>query len=113
MWGRRRMRFGAAVLMTLALGLTACQTEQASPETTEFWDVHETPDSGAKSGEIHSTQQRDDAPDGAQGWNIIYVSEILDDTYEYVSGEVYVPAELSEQPRYVVLGIHQTTGLPD
>ncbi|MDN6489258.1 MAG: lipase family protein [Yaniella sp.] len=113
MWGRRRMRFGAAVLMTLALGMTAGQTEQASPETTEFWDVHETPDSGAKSGEIHSTQQRDDAPDGAQGWNIIYVSEILDDTYEYVSGEVYVPDEPSENPRDVVLWNHQTTGLPD
>ena len=113
MWASTRMRFGAAVLMTLAFGLTACQTEQASPETTEFWDVHETPDSGAKSGEIHSTQQRDDAPDGAQGWNIIYVSEILDDTYEYVSGEVYVPDEPSDQPRDVVLWNHQTTGLPD
>ncbi|MDN6173173.1 MAG: lipase family protein, partial [Yaniella sp.] len=59
------------------------------------------------------TQQRDDAPDGAQGWNIIYVSEILDDTYQYVSGEVYVPDEPSDQPRDVVLWNHQTTGLPD
>src|SRR5699024_4388837 len=49
----------------------------------------------------------------AQGWNIIYVSEILDETYEYVSGEVYVPDEPSDQPRDVVLWNHQTTGLPD
>ena len=110
---RTRLRFGAAMLLALTLVLTACQTDQASPEASAFWELDDTPNSDARAGDLHSSQQRDDAPEGARGWNMIYVSEILEDTYKYVSGEVYIPDEPAETPRDVVLWNHQTTGLPD
>lgn len=110
----RRSFFGIIFSLMLVLGLTACNTgNPPSGISDDFWDVHETPSSDAQAGEIHSVQEREDAPQGARGWNMIYVSEIESGTNAYVSGEVYVPEESNGQPRDIVLWNHATTGMPD
>src|SRR5699024_9255065 len=119
----------AAAAITAVLLLTACtptssETDATSddsltlsgpdgPKGTDFWDVFGTPESSESVGDIHSLQERRDAPTGSQGWNMVYVSEISPDTSAYVSGEVYVPTTPSDEPRDIILWNHETTGLAD
>lgn len=82
------------------------------PPGTAFWNINQKPPADARPGDILWTQPRTDAPAGAQGWNLIYVSEIKPGVKKYVSGEVYAPKK-SKKPRDMVLWNHETTGLPD
>lgn len=105
---------GITVALMTALGVSACSQDDPPPGvSSDFWDVHDSPDSSAHPGDMHAVQERDDAPPGAQGWNMIYVSEIEQGTNAFVSGEVYMPEEPSDAPRDIVLWNHPTTGLPD
>ena len=105
---------GAVVLLILALVLTTCSTNNPPPGvSSEFWDVDEAPGADAEAGDILALEQRDDAPQGSKGWNMIYVSEIESGTKKYVSGEIYVPEDSSTTPRDIVLWNHPTTGLAD
>lgn len=83
------------------------------PEGTDFWNVFGAPEGSESAGDIHTLQERSDAPAGSQGWNIVYVSDISPDTKTYVSGEVYVPTAPSDEPRDIILWNHETTGLAD
>ncbi|WP_194904556.1 lipase family protein [Catenulispora rubra] len=67
----------------------------------------------AKAGDILWVQQRSDAPTGASGWNVIYVSQIQPGVMSYVSGEVFVPNAQNSQARNVVLWNHPTAGMTD
>lgn len=80
---------------------------------TDFWAVQEAPPAGAKPGDILRAQKRGDAPAGAQGWSVVYVSEIAPGKLAYVSGEVYYPAAAATAPRDIVLWNHETAGLGD
>ncbi|WP_306360230.1 lipase family protein [Nocardia sp. CC227C] len=106
------------------LSLTACGSENAAPqplslaapagpEGTPFWDVEDTPPADAVPGDILRVQPRSDAPAGAQGWNVVYVSEIAPGVQKYVSGEIYAPLNPGDGPRDMVLWNHETTGLAD
>lgn len=86
---------------------------KVGPEGSAFWDVSTPPPAGAKRGDILQMQERRDAPPGAKGWNVVYVSEIKDGTLAYVSGEIYVPADAPGTPRDIVLWNHPTTGVAD
>ncbi len=83
------------------------------PKGTTFWDVSRTPPSGSKVGDVLYAQQRTDAPAGAQGWTVIYVSEVRPGELKYVSGEIYFPTTAATAPRDVVLWNHETTGIAD
>jgi pimeloyl-ACP methyl ester carboxylesterase len=80
---------------------------------TDFWDISTAPPATAKAGDIYQVQPRSDAPAGAKGWNVIYVSEILPGKLAYVSGEIYVPSAVARGQRDVVLWNHETAGLAD
>lgn len=80
---------------------------------TDFWSVHTPPPAGAKPGDVLQAQKRSDAPKGAIGWNVVYVSEIQPGRLAYVSGEVYYPAAAATAARDVVLWNHETAGLND
>lgn len=118
------IRFATLVTVTaVALSLTArggddaperiSPSAPAGPPGTAFWDLAEQPPADAKPGAVHAIQPRTDAPEGAQGWNVIYVSEIRPGVKKYVSGEIYAPAGGADSPRDMVLWNHETTGLPD
>lgn len=112
---------GALLGAALALALAAAPapadvtlSAPAGPAGTNFWDaVPPAPPATAKAGDILWAQPRADAPAGAQGWNVVYVSEIAKGVKQYVSGEIYAPSAPAEAPRDVVLWNHETTGLPD
>jgi len=80
---------------------------------TDFWSVAAPPPAGAKPGDVLQAQKRSDAPNGAIGWNVVYVSEIQPGRLAYVSGEIYYPAATATAPRDVVLWNHETAGLGD
>lgn len=114
----------SALALAAAFTLTACGsandeqtpvqlTAKAGPTGTTFWDVADQPPADAKPGEIYWAQPRSDAPAGAQGWNVVYVSEIQPGTKKYVSGEIYAPLGAVDTPRDLVLWNHETTGLAD
>ncbi|MGO4202689.1 lipase family protein [Rhodococcus sp. TAF43] len=109
----------AAFTLTACGGANASEPESislsapAGPAGTTFWDVGEQPPADAKPGDVHSVQPRSDAPEGSQGWNIVYVSEIQPGVRKYVSGEIYVPLSKGDGPRDMVLWNHETTGLAD
>ena len=100
------------MLLILALVLTTCSTNTTGA-SSEFWNVDEAPKADAEAGQIHALEERDDAPLGSKGWNMIYVSEIESGIKKYVSGEIYVPDGSSTTPRDIVLWNHPTTGLAD
>ncbi|MEV0339072.1 lipase family protein [Nocardia sp. NPDC050713] len=127
MTGHRRGAFrmvSTALALAAALSLTACGssnddatpvqlTAKAGPAGTTFWDITDQPPADAEPGEIYWAQPRSDAPAGAQGWNVVYVSEIRPGVKAYVSGEIYAPVGRSDSPRDLVLWNHETTGLAD
>lgn len=80
---------------------------------TAFWDIDDEPADDAAAGDIVALQKRLDAPEGAEGWSMIYTSEIEPGKIGYVSGEFYVPISDTDEPRDVVLWNHETTGIPD
>lgn len=80
---------------------------------TDFWSVAAPPPAGARPGDILQAQKRSDAPAGAIGWNVVYVSEIQPGRLAYVSGEIYYPTATATAPRDVVLWNHETAGLGD
>ncbi|MGP4029354.1 lipase family protein [Actinomadura sp. 3N407] len=112
---------GAAVAITVsAFHYAPHEPSQQSPRPakpgppgTAFWNVNQKPPANARPGDILWTQPRTDAPAGAQGWNLIYVSEIKPGIKKYVSGEVYAPKKKRRSPRDLVLWNHETTGLTD
>src|SRR5699024_809978 len=83
------------------------------PKGTDFWDVFGTPESSESVGDIHSLQERRDAPTGSQGRNMVYVSEISPDTCACVSGQVSGATSHPAQPRYLILWHHEPAGLAD
>ncbi|TDD42585.1 lipase family protein [Saccharopolyspora elongata] len=122
---QRRIAKAAVATSLAALAFTACisagsaspkedsPSARPGPDGTTFWDVYEQPPETAKPGDIYWLQPRSDAPSGARGWNVVYVSEIQPGVKKYVSGEVYVPTGASNAPRDMVLWNHETTGLAD
>ncbi|CAM4234914.1 Lipase [Kerstersia similis] len=86
---------------------------RVGPLGSAFWDVYRRPPADAKPGDVLYIQARSDAPSGAKGWNVVYVSEIAPGKLAYVSGEIYAPAENASVPRDVVLWNHETTGVAD
>ncbi|UGT41511.1 lipase family protein [Nocardia yamanashiensis] len=122
--GTRRTTVIGAAALAAALTLTSCGKDDAAPQPvslsapagpagTSFWAVEEQPPAEAKAGDIFRVQPRSDAPAGAQGWNIVYVSEIQPGVKKYVSGEIYAPLGRGSEPRDMVLWNHETTGLAD
>ena len=97
-----------------ALGAPLAQAPTEGPEGANFWRVPARADAGASRGDILWTQARADAPTGARGWNLIYVSESATGALVYVSGEIYVPqARGSEGPRPLIVWNHGTAGSQD
>ena len=110
----RRSWYSLVIGLVLAVGLSSCgSSNPPSGISGDFWEVHDTPSDDAQPGDIHTLEERDDAPLGSRGWNMVYVSEIESGTKTYVSGEVYVPDDSDAVARDVVLWHHPTTGLPD
>lgn len=111
----------AALLGAAGAGLSGCGGAEAAatpelragPAGANFWEVPPTVPAGARPGDIHWAQERTDAPTGARGWNVVYVSEITPGRLAYVSGEVYLPAGDATAPRDVVLWNHETAGNAD
>lgn len=84
------------------------------PQGSIFWDdIPEKVAAGAKRGDIYWVQERQDAPEGSRGWNIIYVTEGADGALAYVSGEIYLPGKAGDGPRPLVLWNHETAGMQD
>lgn len=84
------------------------------PKGSTFWDdVPPSVPAGAKRGDIYWVQQREDAPKGSHGWNIIYVTEGTAGALVYVSGEIYIPDDAASGPRPLVLWNHETAGTED
>jgi Secretory lipase len=111
-------RGAAATVAALALLVApavsnAALSAPAGPPGTDFWSVAAPPPASAKAGDVFWVQPRADAPQGSEGWNVVYVSEIAPGTKKYVSGEIYVPTAASSGARDMVLWNHETTGLPD
>ncbi len=118
----RRVRTGA--LGVCLLGLLACggppapapvaaPTVPQGPEGSAFWRVpSETPD-GARRGDVLRVQPRTDVPDGARGWNVVYVTEAATGALTYVSGEVYAPVAPSPAERPLAIWNHGTAGSQD
>ncbi|MFC7404126.1 lipase family protein [Georgenia alba] len=87
---------------------------EEGPEGSSFWDtVPNEVEEGSEPGDIYWVQPRDDAPRGARGWNVIYVSEIAEGQLAYVSGEIYVPNARRGGEVPVVLWNHETAGNAD
>ncbi len=63
-------------------------------------------------GDVLSIRPRPDAPAGAQGWNVVYVSEGADGRLVNVSGELYAPLNQSRDRRLVIWN-HGTSGSQD
>jgi alpha-beta hydrolase superfamily lysophospholipase len=102
------------LLLSCALPASAAGAVTLATETagTDLWNVYGVPPAGARPGDILTSQKRTDAPKGASGWNVVYVSEIAPGRLAYVSGEIYLPAGGGER-RDVVLWNHETAGLAD
>jgi Secretory lipase len=117
----------AAVTMSLIVVSTGAQadssaqpgsvtlaSQKAGPPGTGFWTtVPEQVPAGSKPGDVLWVQRRTDAPRGAHGWNVVYVSEIQPGVKKYVSGQIFAPNRLSPRPRDIVLWNHPTAGLTD
>lgn len=88
---------------------------QTGPADARFWDaVPRRIPATAQRGDILQIQERNDAPAGAKGYNIIYVSEGADGKLAYVSGMVFYPtAAAAGTTRPVMLWNHETSGSGD
>ncbi len=116
------MRFGSGfarvsvLCLSLAAGSSAlAQSDIAEgPASTAFWDsLPRAVSPGSQRGDIYWMRERDDAPPGGRGWNVIYVSEGASGDLQYVSGEIYVPRSPSATPRPVVIWATGTAGFQD
>ena len=84
------------------------------PPGRSFWRVPLEAPAGSRRGEVLWAAERSDAPAGARGWNIIYVSEGATGALVYVSGEVYMPdAPAQAATRPLVVWNHGTAGTQD
>ena len=83
------------------------------PVGNAFWDVPTTVEDGLSQGDIYWVRERDDAPPGGRGWNVIYVTEGVTGQLKYVSGEIYVPRTGSEAPRHLLVWASGTVGFED
>jgi pimeloyl-ACP methyl ester carboxylesterase len=83
------------------------------PGGSAFWQVPSRAAAGAARGDILWVQPRADAPGGARGWNVVYVSESAAGALVYVSGEIYVPSGPAATPRPLVVWNHGTAGAQD
>lgn len=104
----------------LLLGIAVCGAGHAQsdiaegPATTAFWDsIPRVVAAGSRRGDIYWMRERSDAPPGARGWNVIYVSEGASGDLQYVSGEIYVPRAPAQSPRPVVVWATGTAGFQD
>jgi pimeloyl-ACP methyl ester carboxylesterase len=89
-------------------------TAPAGPSGSAFWRVPLEAEPGARRGDVLWTAERSDAPAGARGWSIVYVSEGATGVLVYVSGEIYVPDGLpAEDVRRLVVWNHGTAGTQD
>ena len=115
MRGVREVRCGIGVLLALLVAATllAQSDVKEGPDGSNFWRVPASAGDGARRGDIYWARERTDAPSGARGWNIIYVSEGAAGGLEYVSGEIYVPQAASTGPRPLVVWNHGTAGSQD
>jgi Secretory lipase len=108
-----KQRWCVAVLAgALSTAAPAAVTLAPAAAGTDHWNVYAAPPAGAQRGDILHAQRRADAPKGATGWNVVYVSEIAPGRLAYVSGEIYLPAHGGAR-RDVVLWNHETAGLAD
>lgn len=108
------LAIGASGLFALCNASAATDTPAvAAPRGANLWSPPAQIASGAKPGDILWMQQRDDAPAGSQGWNLVYVSEVTPGELKYVSGEIYAPSSRVAAPRDVVLWNHPTAGNAD
>lgn len=95
-------------------GAVTLASQKGGPPGTGFWtQVPEQVPTSARSGDVLWVQRRTDAPRGARGWNVVYVSEIQPGLKKYVSGQIFAPNGPSARPRDVVLWNHPTAGLTD
>jgi hypothetical protein len=85
----------------------------AGPAGSAFWSVPLEAAAGASRGDVLWASPRSDAPAGARGWNIVYVSEGATGALVYVSGEIYVPDAAPDGERRLVVWNHGTAGTQD
>ncbi len=106
------------LILSSILSLVFCTSVQAQisegPSNASFWDdVPLTVLEGSARGDIYWIQQRHDAPEGSQAWNMIYVTEGVHGQLEYVSGEIYIPRAPSAGPRKLIIWGIGTPGFQD
>lgn len=112
------LRFCVLVGGLLLLGGPLCAQDLLSvtegPVGNAFWDAVPTSVSdGLSQGDIYWVRERDDAPPGGRGWNVIYVTEGVTGQLRYVSGEIYIPRTESETPRRLLVWASGTVGFED
>lgn len=112
------LRIFLAPIALLLLGITGVAQAQThfaeGPVTTAFWDsIPRVVAAGSERGDIYWMRERNDAPPGARGWNIIYVSEGASGGLQYVSGEIYVPRAPARAERPIVIWATGTYGFQD
>ena len=88
-------------------------TAPVGPAGSAFWRVPLEAEPGASRGDVLWTAERSDAPAGARGWNVAYVSEGATGALVYVSGEIYVPDDAPDGERRLVVWNHGTAGTQD
>lgn len=115
LWNKRLHSscLGVAFGMLSSMASAQDAAVEIGPDGSAFWDVPATVEDGMERGDIYWIQQRDDAPDGSNGWNIIYVSEDVQGDLVYVSGQIFVPDAAADEPRPLALWNHQTVGMQD
>lgn len=128
--GWLRAVVASAACVTLVANLSGCgdangaandaplppqQSFATGPADARFWDsVPFKVPAGAQRGDILQVQERNDAPAGSKGYNVIYVSEGPDGNLAYVSGMIFYPAAPNGTTlRRVMLWNHETSGSGD
>lgn len=115
----RQVLYTCFVMVALCLnGIVNAQNDSTGiplgPAGNLFWDsVPTTVKKAHKRGDVLWITEREDAPTGANGWNIIYVTEGVTGGLEYVSGEIYVPNQVAGSPRPVIVWNSGTVGFQD
>lgn len=94
--------------------LAVQKTISAGPADARFWDaIPSQVAAGSQRGDILQSIERNDAPQGSQGFNVIYVTEGVDGNLTYASGMVFYPKSGGANPRRVLLWNHETSGSGD
>lgn len=102
------------LLIAASCGAHAQTGIAQGPATTGFWDsIPRVVADGSERGDIYWMRERTDAPPGARGWNVIYVSEGASGGLQYVSGEIYAPRAPSQTERPMVIWATGTYGFQD